>query len=90
MVMCTTTGNVRERFVRRPRQTGQTSMYDRYGLWRGAIHRTGGCTKKKDNIHQVCEVTYAKINTSDRELTPHHSSYGLPVDIYSCCSGREM
>ena len=32
MVMCTTTGNLRERFVKRPRQT---SMYDRYGPWRG-------------------------------------------------------
>ena len=32
MVMCTTTGNLRERFVKRPRQT---STPDRYGPWRG-------------------------------------------------------
>ena len=35
MLMCTTTGNLREHFVKRPRQTGQTSMYDHYGPWRG-------------------------------------------------------
>ena len=32
MVMCTTTGNLRERFVKHPRQI---SMYHRYGPWRG-------------------------------------------------------
>ena len=32
MVMCTSTGNPRERFVQRPRQT---SMYDCFGPWRG-------------------------------------------------------
>ena len=32
MVLCTTPGNLRERFVKRP---GQTSTYDRYGPWRG-------------------------------------------------------
>ena len=30
MVISTTTGNLRERFVKCP---GQTSMYNRYGLW---------------------------------------------------------
>jgi len=32
MVMCTTAGNLRERFVKRPIQT---STYDPYGPWRG-------------------------------------------------------
>ena len=32
MVMCTTPGNLRGRFVKRPRQT---SIYDCYGPWRG-------------------------------------------------------
>ena len=32
MVLCTTTGNLRECFVKCPRQN---SMYDRYGPWRG-------------------------------------------------------
>ena len=31
MVICTTTGNLRDRFVKRPRQT---SMYYHYGPWR--------------------------------------------------------
>ena len=52
MVICTTIGNLRERFVKRPKQT---SMYDYYGPWRwprfrspdGATLRTGGCTKKR-------------------------------------------
>ena len=34
MVTCTTTGNLRDRFVKCPRQTRQTSMYNRYGPWR--------------------------------------------------------
>ena len=32
MVMCSTTRNLRECFAKRPRQT---SMYNRYGPWRG-------------------------------------------------------
>ena len=52
----TTTGNLRERFVKRPRQT---SMYDRYGPWRGhdSAPQTGPFTGLADAQKKSCRVS---------------------------------
>jgi hypothetical protein len=77
-IVCTTTGNLSDRFIKRPRQT---SMYYRYGPWRG--HES---PPRKGPNSGLTDEQKQKVSTAGPSVNTHHGTpFQAPTTV-----GREV